>query len=194
MFESLPQGIKISIARSITTSFEQYMNQIEWDETAYSTSEFIQYWRKYSEEHASWFNKVNEEMRITPSFHKELTDKINELIEKVLSTAPTKEQMDKIDELVKELVIEDVDYCCKAEAKYVINKLTMEIEKKKITNPTATERQMRYASILYYQAFDKELPDDEYSFEKIQEIIDVAQKELQAQKHTLVVEKNMPLQ
>ncbi|WLR53007.1 hypothetical protein LC040_09020 [Bacillus tianshenii] len=195
MFESLPQGVKISITRSITTSFEQYMNQIDWDENKYSTDSFIQHWRTYSEKHAAWFEKIDQEMRSNPAFHEELSNKINETIEKVLSTPPTKEQMEEIDELINELDIDDIDYCCKAEAKYVIQELSNEVEKKKITNPAPTDRQLRYASILFYQAYDQELPDDDYSFERIQEIIDQAQRDLQNQKQTKINnEGDYPLQ
>lgn len=130
MFESLPQGIKISITRSITTSFEKYMNEINWDERHYSTDSFIQHWRSYSQNHSSWFDKIDQQMRTNPAFHEELSHKINETIEKVLSTPPTKEQMETIETLVNELKIDDVDYCCKAEAKHIIYNLSAQLKKK----------------------------------------------------------------
>jgi hypothetical protein len=130
MFQTLPQGIKISISRSIKTAFEQYMKDINWVEDKFDFPEFVQFWRDFSKKNASWFEKVDDEIKRNPNFHEELTQKINETIEKILTTPPSQDEMDKIDNLVRELEIEDVDYSCKAEAKFHIDRLDSKLKKK----------------------------------------------------------------
>jgi hypothetical protein len=122
MFKDLSPGIKISITRSITTAFEQYMNRIDWNESKMDLAAFISDWRDYIQNQASWFDKLDSDIKNNPLFHEELAEKINETIEKILSEEPTKAQMDEIDALQKE-VREEYDYSCKTEAKYVIEKL-----------------------------------------------------------------------
>lgn len=122
MFKDLSPGIKISITRSIITAFEQYMNRIDWNESKMDLSAFIADWRDYIQNQASWFDKLESDIKNNPLFHEELAEKINETIEKILSEAPTKAQMDEIDALQKE-VREEYNYSCKTEAKYVIEKL-----------------------------------------------------------------------
>jgi hypothetical protein len=122
MFKDLSPGIKISITRSITTAFEQYMNRIDWNESEMDLSAFIADWRDYIQNQASWFDKLESDIKNNPLFHEELAGKINETIEKILSEEPTEAQMDEIDALQKE-VREEYDYSCKTEAKYVIEKL-----------------------------------------------------------------------
>ncbi|CAG9606635.1 hypothetical protein [Pseudoneobacillus rhizosphaerae] len=122
MFKDLSPGIKISITRSITTAFEQYMNRIDWNESKMDLSAFIADWRDYIQNQASWFDKLESDIKNNPLFHEELAAKINETIEKILSEEPTEAQMDEIDALQKE-VREEYDYSCKTEAKYVIEKL-----------------------------------------------------------------------
>lgn len=129
MFKDLSPGIKISITRSITTAFEQYMNRIEWNESKMNLSAFIAEWREYIHTQASWFEKVEDDTKNNPQFHQELAEKITETIEKILSEKPTQAQMDEIDALQKELK-EEYDYSCKTEAKYVIEKLKEAIKKK----------------------------------------------------------------
>jgi hypothetical protein len=122
MFKDLSPGIKISITRSIITAFEQYMNRIDWNETKMDLAAFFADWRDYIQNQASWFDKLDSDIKNNPLFHEELAEKINETIEKILSEKPTKAQMDEIDALQKE-VREDYNYSCKMEAKYVIDKL-----------------------------------------------------------------------
>jgi hypothetical protein len=122
MFKDLSPGIKISITRSITTAFEQYMNRIDWNESKMDLSAFIADWRDYIQNQASWFEKLDSDIKNNPLFHEELAEKINETIEKILSEEPTQAQMDEIDALQKE-VREEYNYSCKTEAKYVIEKL-----------------------------------------------------------------------
>jgi predicted transcriptional regulator len=129
MFKDLSPGIKISITRSITTVFEQYMNRIEWDESRMDLSVFMAEWSEYIHNQASWFDKVEDNIKNNPQFHEELAEKINETIEKILSEEPTKAQMDEIEALQQELH-EDYNYSCKTEAKFLIEKLKEELKKK----------------------------------------------------------------
>jgi hypothetical protein len=129
MFNELSPRIKISITRSISTVFEQYMEKIKWDESKYNLEDFIQEWREYINNHASWFKQVSDETKTNLEFHEGLAVKINETIDKMLSEEPTSEQMEKIDLLQKEQQT-DYSYSCKAEAKYLINYLSKNLKKK----------------------------------------------------------------
>jgi hypothetical protein len=122
MFNQLSSGTKISITRSIKTAFEQYMAKISWDEDKYELQDFVQLWRTYINESASWFNNLDDQIKNDPIFHEELAVKINETIEKILSEPPTEEQMNEIDSLQKDLGT-DYDYSCKVEAKFLLDKL-----------------------------------------------------------------------
>lgn len=123
MLKNLPHGIKISISRSITTAFEQYMKDIQWDVEKFSPDTFMQEWRSYAGSNSSWFDQIDDEVKTHPSFHEELAAKINETIDKVLKEKPSKQQIEELDQLIMELMVEDVDYSCKAEAKYHIERL-----------------------------------------------------------------------
>lgn len=128
-FKDLTQGIKISISRSITTSFENYMGRIDWNEEQFDLHNFVNEWRDYINNHSSWYGKVSEETKADPAFHEELAAKINETINKILSEKPTSEQQKEIETLQQELG-EEYDYSCKLEAKYVLEKLKSELKKK----------------------------------------------------------------
>lgn len=130
MFKDLSPGIKISITRSITTTFENYMNDIGWDENKFSMEKFVDEWRKYINSNSSWYDKISDDIKNNSIFHEELAAKINETIDKILSEEPTKEQMEEIEKLQKELG-EEYDFSCKTEAKYVIDLLKKEIKKKR---------------------------------------------------------------
>jgi hypothetical protein len=123
MLNSLPNGIKISITRSISAAFEKYMEMIQWDEKKYSLAEFIAYWRGYAQKNASWFKRIDDEIKSDPDFHEELATKINEVIEKVLTEPPTEQEMTELDNLIAQLGIDDIDYTCRMEAKYYIERL-----------------------------------------------------------------------
>jgi hypothetical protein len=127
--KDLSQGIKISISRSITTSFESYMKNINWDEDKFNLQSFVGEWREYINNHASWYSQVGDEIKADPAFHGELAEKINEVINKILSDKPTQAQMDEITALQEELG-EEYDYSCKLEAKFVLEKLKNELKKK----------------------------------------------------------------
>ncbi|WP_237562944.1 hypothetical protein [Bacillus dakarensis] len=129
MFKDLSPGIKISISRSISTAFEQYMNQIRWNENKFDIEKFISEWQHYITNNSSWYEKISDDVKNNPAFHEQLADKINETIDKILSEEPTEEQMQEIDRLQQE-VGEERNYSCKTEAKFVIEDLKQELKKK----------------------------------------------------------------
>lgn len=129
MLNSLPHGVKISVTRSINTAFEQYMAKIMWDEESYDPQDFIKEWRHYIHHKASWYNQIDEELKNDPSFHEELAQKINEVVEKTFSEEPTADQIETIDALQEELGT-NYDYSCKAEARFYIDFLKNSIKKK----------------------------------------------------------------
>ena len=120
MLKDLAPGIKISISRSISKSFEQYMSRIGWDENKYNLDDFIKEWREYIINSSSWYSQLSEEMKADPVFHEELAVKINETIEKVFSEEPTPAQIEEIEKL-QEKHGKEFDYSCKMEAKYIID-------------------------------------------------------------------------
>ncbi|WP_061808928.1 hypothetical protein [Rossellomorea vietnamensis] len=122
MLKNLSSGTKISITRSIKTSFEQYMSSIQWKEDKFDIQNFIVAWRIYINEHASWYKNLDKEIKNNEQFHEELAVKINETIAKVLSEEPSAQQIAKLEEL-QEKSGTDIDYACKLEAKYLIDKL-----------------------------------------------------------------------
>jgi len=179
MFNHLPQGIKISISRSIKTSFERYIRKINWDEKCYDFDDFVEEWRNYSRKNSSWFNNIDDQMKADPEFHRQLAKKMNEMIDKIISTPPTKKQMEEIESLIKQLGIKDKDYCCKAEANYLVDKLRTELQRKNKHNEDgASEKNSKTAGIMHHQAFKKELPNKEYTRKEIEKIINRAKAEM----------------
>ncbi|KAB7707645.1 hypothetical protein F9802_06760 [Bacillus aerolatus] len=130
MLSNLSQGIKISITRSIKTAFEQYMARILWDEKTYRFEDFLDEWRTYIHTSASWYDKVDEEIKTSPAFHEELAAKINEVIERIFSEEPTSGQLEELEALQKEMGT-DFDFSCRAEAKFYIDFLSEQLKKKK---------------------------------------------------------------
>jgi hypothetical protein len=120
MLKDLAPGIKISISRSISKSFEQYMSRIGWDENKYNLNDFIKEWREYIINSSSWYSQLSEEMKADPVFHEELAVKINETIEKVFNEEPTPAQIEEIEKLQAKHG-KEFDYSCKMEAKYIID-------------------------------------------------------------------------
>ncbi len=108
------------------------MNDIGWNEEKFNIEKFVQEWKHYITGSSSWYDKISDEVKNDPAFHEQLAEKINETIDKILSEAPTKEQMAEIESLQKEWG-EEFDYSCKTEAKYVIEKYK-ELLKKKQNN------------------------------------------------------------
>lgn len=129
MYKQLSSGVKISITRSITTSFESYLASIGWDDQKFSMEDFMQCWQKYFIENAAWFEKIPQEVLLSPEFHEELAKKIDEVIAKILNEKPTKKQIDSIEKLQKQLDT-DFTYECKAEAAYVEQLLKEQLNNK----------------------------------------------------------------
>ncbi|WP_088041637.1 hypothetical protein [Bacillus sp. EAC] len=125
MLKNLPRGTKISITNSIKTAFELYMRNLEWDLEAYSWDGFLAEWKSYNELNASWQSTVEESILNSEQFHQELAIKMNEDITKMLNDDPTEDQIQQIEQLVKQLNVEDPSYSCKLEAKYHIERLQL---------------------------------------------------------------------
>lgn len=122
MYKQLSSGVKISITRSISTSFELYLASIGWNEDKFSMEDFMKSWQKYFTENAAWFEKVPSEILVSEQFHAEIAQKMDEVIAKILNEEPTKKQIEAIEELQKQAGT-SYAYDCKAEATYVENLL-----------------------------------------------------------------------
>ncbi|WP_256519576.1 hypothetical protein [Domibacillus sp. A3M-37] len=129
ILNGLSHGIKISITRSITMAFEQYMANIMWDEDTYSPSDFMKEWQRYIQQNASWYSDVPSDVKNDPRFHEEMAVKINKVVAKIFSEEPTEVQIETINALQEKLGT-DYDFSCKAEARFYIDFLN-EYEKKK---------------------------------------------------------------
>ena len=101
MYKQLSSGVKISITRSITTAFENYLASIEWNEERFSMEEFMQKWQHYFKNNAAWIDKIPQEVLLNPVFHQEIAEKIDEVIDKVLTEPATEAQVNSIAELQK---------------------------------------------------------------------------------------------
>ena len=118
MYKQLSSGVKISITRSISTSFEAYLASIGWDEDKFSMEDFMAYWQNYFKDNAAWIDKVPPEILLSTEFHEEIAKKIDEVIDKILNEEPTEKQKKEIAKLQKQLGT-DYQFDCKAEAAYV---------------------------------------------------------------------------
>ena len=118
MYKQLSSGVKISITRSISTSFETYLASIGWEEDKFSMEDFMASWQKYFKENAAWIEKIPQEVLLSTEFHEEIAKKIDEVIEKILTESPTEKQIETIDALQAQLKT-DYSYSCKAEAAYI---------------------------------------------------------------------------
>ena len=118
MYKGLSSGVKISITRSISTSFESYLASIGWDEEKFSMEDFVASWQKYFTENAAWFDKVPQEVLMSTEFHEEIAKKIDEVIAKILNEKPTKKQIESIEKMQKQLGTK-YTFDCRAEASYV---------------------------------------------------------------------------
>ena len=118
MYKQLSSGVKMSITRSISTSFETYLASIGWEEDKFSMEDFMASWQKYFKENAAWIEKIPQEVLLSTEFHEEIAKKIDEVIEKVLTEPPTEKQIETINALQAQLKTE-YSYSCKAEAAYI---------------------------------------------------------------------------
>lgn len=122
MLKKLSPNIKSSITRSISQSFEQYMNEIGWSAEQYNIEQFYINWREYITTKALWYDKIPEDIISDPIFHKELAERVEEVLIRILSDPPTEEQIAQI-EILQEQLSTHYEYGCKAEALYVQNVL-----------------------------------------------------------------------
>ena len=118
MYKQLSSGVKISITRSISTSFEAYLASIGWDEEKFSMEDFMVSWQTYFKDNAAWIDKIPADILLSSEFHAEIAKKMDEVIAKILNEAPTDKQVAAIAKLQKQLGT-DYKFDCKAEAAYV---------------------------------------------------------------------------
>lgn len=118
MYKQLSSGVKISITRSISTSFESYLASIEWNEDKFSMEDFMISWQNYFKDNAAWIDKVPQEVLLSSEFHEEIAKKIDEVLEKMLNEKPTEKQKTEIAKLQEKLGT-SYTFTCKAEAAYV---------------------------------------------------------------------------
>ena len=118
MYKQLSSGVKISITRSISTSFESYLASIDWNGDHFSMEDFIASWQTYFRENAAWVDKIPADILMSSEFHEEMAKKIDEVIAKILNEEPTAKQIEKIETLQKEFGT-NYSYDCKAEAAYI---------------------------------------------------------------------------
>ena len=128
MYKQLSSGVKISITRSISTSFEAYLASIGWDEEKFSMEDFMVSWQTYFKDNAAWIDKVPADVLLSSEFHAEIAKKMDEIIAKILNEAPTDKQVAAIVKLQKELGT-DYKFDCKAEAAYVEQLLKDKLKK-----------------------------------------------------------------
>ncbi|MCG6172592.1 hypothetical protein JEG43_13180 [Anoxybacillus sp. LAT_35] len=131
MLKQLPHRMKMNITLSIKKVFERYMATIGWDETKYDAATFMEQWRHYLYNEATWFNELDDTMKANPHFHEQLAERINEIIDQLVNEPPTDDQIAEINRLVERLGIDDFPYGCRLEAKYHIERLQQELKKKK---------------------------------------------------------------
>lgn len=127
MFKELSPNIKSSITRSISQSFEQYMSDIGWSEERYDIEQFYANWREYITTKALWYERIPDSIKADEQFHKELANRIEEVIVRILNEPPSEEQIANI-EMLQEQLNTHYEYNCKAEAVYVETLLTNQIE------------------------------------------------------------------
>lgn len=75
MYKELSSGVKISITRSISTSFESYLASIGWEEERFSMEDFIASWQSYFQENAAWIEKIPADVLMSTEFHEEMAQK-----------------------------------------------------------------------------------------------------------------------
>ena len=118
MYKDLSPNLKISITRSITQAFEQYMSDIAWSEDKFRIEDFVSSWQQYITTKALWYSEIPDEIKLNAGFHEELAVKINEVIARILQDPPTDEQIATI-QMMQEDLSTHYEYDCKAQAAYV---------------------------------------------------------------------------
>lgn len=118
MYQDLPQGVKNSITRSIKTAFELYMYGIKWDPALYNMDDFMITWKNSFENGASWYTWIDADAKKDPAFHSALAEKVNQVIEKILTEAVTETQKKELEERFGSAFAKEVS--CHMEAKYYL--------------------------------------------------------------------------
>lgn len=127
MYNNLSPNLKSSITRSITQTFELYMESIDWSESKFNIEDYMKSWRDYIVTKALWYSEIPDSTKTSPIFHQEMAVRINEVIERILDEPPTKKQIENIRALEKQCN-KSYDYSCKAEAAYVEKLLKQQLE------------------------------------------------------------------
>jgi hypothetical protein len=103
------------------------MSDIEWSEEHFNIETYMANWREYIINKALWYSKISEEMKLDNTFHEDIAQRINEVIERILSEPPSEEQIAAI-QVMQEKLNTHYQYDCKAEAVYVESLLKKHIE------------------------------------------------------------------
>lgn len=127
MYKNLSPNVKSSITRSITQTFEQYMDSIEWSASEFSIEDYMESWREYITTRALWYEEISDEMKLNPKFHEELAERINQVINRILEDPPTEEQVAKI-QMMQEQLNTHYTYESKAEAAYIERLLKKQLD------------------------------------------------------------------
>ncbi|AOV08814.1 hypothetical protein [Sporosarcina ureilytica] len=127
MYNDLSPNLKSSITRSITQTFEQYMESIGWSESKFRIEDFISSWREYITTRALWYSEISDTIKANPEFHEQLATRINEVMNRILEDPPTDEQIARI-QIMQEKLNTHYTYDCKAEASYVERLLKKRLE------------------------------------------------------------------
>lgn len=118
MYKNLSPNLKISITRSITQTFEQYMAHIAWSEDKFRIEDFYASWREYITKKALWYTEISEDVISDPAFQEALASRVEEVLSRILQDPPTEEQIAEI-QMMQEQLNTHYEYNCKAEAAYV---------------------------------------------------------------------------
>lgn len=127
MYKDLSPNLKSSITRSITQTFEQYMEDIGWSESKFNIEDYMASWREYITTKALWYSEVENSIKESPIFHEQIAERINEIINRILDEPPTEQQIASI-QMMQEQLNTHHTYDCKAEAAYVERLLEKRLE------------------------------------------------------------------
>lgn len=118
MYKDLSPNVKISITRSITQTFEQYMNGIDWNPEKSNVEDFIKSWKEYITTKALWYSEIPANIKESGEFQQQLADQVNKTLERIFNDPPTEEQIANI-QMLQEQLNTYIEYDCKLHAAYV---------------------------------------------------------------------------
>lgn len=170
MLNKLSKDMITSLNRSVSVAFQQYMENIQWDKDQFNIQDFFDEWQGFVYG-SSWYKNISSEMEFSTEFHEQVVAQVSETIGEILDSPVTKSQIREIIALQKELGGE-YQYSCNAEAVYVIKTLKAKLAKQSEMNRNANEKELKIASLLYYQKYEQELPLRDYSKQEIDYIIE----------------------